>query len=415
MNSKGKPGTAASAWAWVVAWSLLIFATIPLARTLQKAIRENFGKETFLAIVLICVAIATLALLRSLWRRRRMSVARLLTVIGVAMAYGIYSLALASNPEEALHFVEYAALGVFCHRAWRYHCQSPLVYLLAALTGGLVGIMDEGIQWATPSRVWDLRDIGINLVGASLIQIAIAADRDQPLRFNDIKPKDIRLLVSTLLVFSLLLGMSLMNTPDNSRWLRANLPFGQQIIAEGKVMVEYGHLYASPGLNQFRSRLGPDELANTDQQRAVEVGALLRDSIDKDYGKFLIRYSPTSDPFAHEARVHLFSRDRNLSKGYDETTKQIIDLDRLSIAWRENLILEGWFPETLKASGLQWAPSLSEFAQTNQDPDYWHDSAVSQHLFTHISKSKLRAIIISIWLSLAGILIFLFWLEKKKA
>ena len=42
--SRGAPGRD---WALVVAWSLAIFATIPLARTLEGFVRESLGQAAF--------------------------------------------------------------------------------------------------------------------------------------------------------------------------------------------------------------------------------------------------------------------------------------------------------------------------------------------------------------------------------
>ena len=44
--------------------------------------------------------------------------------------------ACASNPEEAVHFIQYGALGVLLFRAFSHRMRDPMIYLAAALARG---------------------------------------------------------------------------------------------------------------------------------------------------------------------------------------------------------------------------------------------------------------------------------------
>lgn len=48
------------------------------------------------------------------------------------------------------------------------------IYLAAALVRGIIGIMDEAIQWATPRRYWILTDIWRDFFATALALVGIA-------------------------------------------------------------------------------------------------------------------------------------------------------------------------------------------------------------------------------------------------
>ena len=48
------------------------------------------------------------------------------------------------------------------------------IYLAAALVRGIIGIMDEAIQWATPRRYWILTDIWRDFFATALVMVVIA-------------------------------------------------------------------------------------------------------------------------------------------------------------------------------------------------------------------------------------------------
>ena len=87
----------------------------------------------------------------------------LLSVAAVSLGY---TLELGEkSPEEALHFIQYGVLGVLVYRALAHRRHDTSIYIAAALICGILGIIDEVIQWLTPRRYWSLRDIWINFFG----------------------------------------------------------------------------------------------------------------------------------------------------------------------------------------------------------------------------------------------------------
>ena len=252
-----------ASWFQVALWAGVIFATIPLARALERAVRNAWGEEAFLYAVAFAL-VATFAWTSWHLRRTGMSTGRWVWLAAVALVYGGYTYSLRRNPVEAIHFVEYGVLGVLAFRALSHRTRDLTVYLSAALLGGMVGILDEAIQWATPDRIWDLRDIWFNFVGAALVQIAIVAGIRPALIARRVSAGGVRTLCRIAAGGVLLLGASLLNTPERIGWYAVRIP-GLGFLGEGSdLMLEYGHLYEIKEVGRFRSRFSAEKLAETD-------------------------------------------------------------------------------------------------------------------------------------------------------
>ena len=286
-------------WLGVVLWSLLIFATIPLARAIEGVVVDAWGKQFFLYAVLIVIGAATVATFRYLRSLGTISAMRGVLLGGVGLAFGAYTFSLRHNAVEAVHFVEYGVLGLLAFRALTHRMHDSAIYLAAACVAGIVGILDEGIQWATPKRVWDILDIWRNFFGAALVLVGIAAGIRPPLIGDRPSPASVRLSCRLAAGAVLLLGASLLNTPARIGWYSERVPGLAFLRESSDVMLEYGHLYTDPEIGLFRSRFPPDELRRVDEERGAEVGPVLARYPEDAYGEFLarsIRRSPTPSP-----------------------------------------------------------------------------------------------------------------------
>jgi hypothetical protein len=118
---------------------------------------------------------AAVALARRL-ARRRAPLAAWLAVAAVAVVAAVTTARLRSARLERTHLPEY---GVAAALAWR--ALVPLVpgrlarYVAAAVLGAAIGWGDEFLQAVTPGRYYDLRDVGLNALGAVLGVIVLAA------------------------------------------------------------------------------------------------------------------------------------------------------------------------------------------------------------------------------------------------
>jgi integral membrane sensor domain MASE1 len=97
---------------------------------------------------------------------------------GAAATYVVAFSWLRSAHLERTHLPEY---GVAAWLSWR--ALHPLVphafagYAAAAVLAAAIGYVDELIQWVLPGRVYDLRDVAMNALGAVLGALLLAALR----------------------------------------------------------------------------------------------------------------------------------------------------------------------------------------------------------------------------------------------
>jgi hypothetical protein len=192
------------------------------------------------------------------------------------------------------------------------------------------------------------------------------------------------------------LALCLANTPPRVEWLVERVPALTFLRTNPDVMAEYGHLYRDPGIGVFRSRFDPTELDRLDRERGAEVAALLDRYPDHLYESFLARFTPVTDPFVHEARVHLWSRDRNADQALAAS-----DPAAATVAWRENLILEGSFGRCLAHSRSAWDPPRRAALANLHDPVLPFESKVAEHLITALSEGQVRGLLVA---ALLGVL-----------
>jgi hypothetical protein len=148
-------------------------------------------------------------------------------------------------------------------------------------------------------------------------------------------------------------------------------------------MLEYGYLYNDPSIGVFRSRLSPEELKRADRERGKEAAKILDHFKDRNrYQEFLETYTPITDPFLHEARVHLFRRDEYFSASNKFKHDQEKYAWHLNIAYRENQIMEDYFPNLLRHSTYVWSDEDIALVKKYVLEDEIYDSKVSWWLIT---------------------------------
>ncbi len=378
-------------WLPVVAWTLFIYATIPLARTVAVWVTEHWTRAVFSWAAYAIVAIGLLLAIRQ-FRQRAVPVARgqwiTLGLLAALFAWGAWYLR--ANAEEAMHLPQYGVLSLLLYRAFSRRYRDRAAYACAALLGSSLGIFDEVIQWAVPRRFFEFRDIIINVLSVLLIQAALAASLATRYRSVRAGFASARTAWGLAALVLLLLLSCFSNTPEVWQPLRSHWP-KLQIFEEP--MVQYGHRIHDPEVGWFKSRLTAEQLREADQQRAEEAGKILRRfGHEVWYGAFLAEYSPMQDPYLHELRVRLFRRDRyaylaRITRGAPEKRKEL-----LSIAFTEQRLLENWYPHTLRTSGMDWpialrARAAAAAASSGERPA----SAVSRGLLTRFTKPQAQA------------------------
>ncbi|MBF0272245.1 MAG: VanZ family protein [Magnetococcales bacterium] len=149
-------------WALVAGYMLTIYLTLPLTPLVSQAAFKLIGKrETglIISIVLLCILIGVVWIMF-----RRIHAARRFTALLPFMAIlGVASYM--DNPVERVHLLEYGILAFLVFRAMGQPSGMGLLWCYLAVV--MAGFSDETIQWILPNRYFDLRDVGMNGVGAA--------------------------------------------------------------------------------------------------------------------------------------------------------------------------------------------------------------------------------------------------------
>jgi hypothetical protein len=356
-----------------------------------RFVREQWGSEAFTYGVAAAIVLAASAALYA--TRGRWSLSSCVWLLGLAglLIYLTFGLA-DGSAEEAVHYVQYGVLSVLLFRAFSHRIRDVSVYAAATIAGTLVGMIDETVQWLTPGRFFDLRDIWLNFTAVALVQVGLAAGVRPGLISGVPGWSSLRRLCYLAAVTLGYLGLCLQNTPERIAWYATNVPGLGFIDPDQSIMVEYGHLHGDAATVHFRSRLTAEELRRSSRERAEDGGRILdRYRTREQYPKFLEVYSPLADPFLHEARVHLFRRDMHMGWAMDAEEG---DAQRrhFATAYWENRILQDYFGEVLRASSYEWSSQQEAAARDGADISDPHDSWVSRHLIVAFSPRELAVL-----------------------
>ncbi len=375
-------------------WVALVYATIPLVRVFQRwfLARYDIGwiMVGLLAVMAAILGITGLWLVRS---TRRPSPLDLLVTVAVAIIAVWWAWELRSIPEEAIHLLEYGILMVLVYRAMRPAEPDLGILIAAVLLTTLMSTVDEIIQWITPKRFWDYGDIAINGGAAALAAVAVWRLDSGPWR----RPpaSSIRLVLRLAVALLVLFTLCLANTPDPVARYVSRVPF-LDFLSQRNEMAEYGHLHVIPAIGAFKSRLQQAELVEEDRRRGTEVATIIDQYPGKDYWKFVKEHLGFRDPLLYESRVHIFSRNRHIRQARESAPGSPSERFHLTVAYRENQVLERFFRTTLHHSVFSLPESMSATLETAHDPDQAFVSKTGSHLITRFSEPALRSILLSL-------------------
>ncbi len=391
-------------WTWVAVWTLFIYYTITRAREIQALVADSVGREWFSYSVFLVIAAGCVWAVRSLIRsgiqiRRTQG----LWLAAVALVFVGWTWHLKKgSPEEALHFVEYGVLAVLLFRAFSHSVRDPAVYVCCAMVGCGLGTVDEIIQWITPRRYFDYRDILLNVSACALVLAGIGKGLCPAyIRSGFTRRSVFQACVMGWLALGLLM-LCLFNTPGARNAYEDRFPWISDVLRHTKSMTEFGYLYDDPDYGLFRSRLTLETLRSQDEERAAEAGSILDKYHDRKlYADFLERYPEFVDPFLHEVRVHLHRRDH-----YRYRAVELRDKDpdsaryHSTVAYCENGLVERYWPRTMSNTLFRLKPATVAGLKADRDPGLAYESAVSAGLITWSTPRKMLG-----W----GGLVFLLW------
>jgi len=176
-----------------------------------------------------------------------------------------------------------------------------------------------------------------------------------------------RYLIAVALVFAILFSL----TPQLNNKLASSFSFFK-FLANPEPITEYGYKVFHPDIGGFFSRYEESKLLQYDQDHGKEAARVLNSHYRTSYKKFLEMYAPGNAPFIHEMRVHIFRRDRYFQDR------------RLFVAYKENLILENFFANSLKLSTYKWQGDEQQqcLEQLGDQKDEFYVSPVSGNVIT---------------------------------
>jgi len=155
----------------VLAW---IFATLGPAYALAAELRERNLLRVTVALILLLL----MAVIAWRWLKQRPGWDEIGVAIGV-MAIYLWTLARVESPEERTHLIEYSLVAILIYQALverrRNGRKVPYPAVLAFAATALLGWLDEGIQAMLPNRVYDIRDVGFNVLAALMAIVATLA------------------------------------------------------------------------------------------------------------------------------------------------------------------------------------------------------------------------------------------------
>lgn len=391
------------AWLWATLFTLGIYVTVPFARVVSAFVGARWGREIFRDVVLLVIALGAGAAILALRRVRLARRRNYLWLVLVGMGFAYFTMGMQASPEESLHFVEYGVLGFLLFRALSFRTRDDGIYIAAALIGAIAGAFDEVIQWFTPRRVFDFRDIGFNMWAGVLTQFAIAKGFEPPHIEPGVRPATFRRICATGAGLVVLLWACLANTPEWTERIVRWFPRLEFVRHKASAMSDYGYRHEIPGIGVFYSRFTLDELRRLDRERADESARVLNAYHDpRKYGDFLTTYTPVTDPFLHEARVHLFRRDhyRAVAPKYSANPQQYAL--HVTIAYREHQFMAEFFPETLARSWYRLRETDVEAMRREMDASLSYESAVSDNLITRLTAWQVNAAMASLLVVLAA-------------
>lgn len=154
-----------------------IYSTLGLAGTLAETLREyellEVSSLVLFAMFLLGATIFTLGI------RLRPRGAEIAVLLGITFVCLLLFLRTTVSPAERTHLMEYGVLGVFVHEALVERASQgrrvPVPAVVAVVLTAALGVVDEGIQWLLPNRVFDPVDMLFNFLAATTSVAAVVA------------------------------------------------------------------------------------------------------------------------------------------------------------------------------------------------------------------------------------------------
>jgi VanZ family protein len=372
---KASPGRIALAWALLLVYVGFIYATLSSVPNFRDTLAQKYGDAAFSTLTYLGAALLILPVLGVMIFRNRErtnlaygSLIAVLLLLRHAMRNWI------SIPVEQIHFVEYALVGFLCYNALRCHLRGWALMLEALLLGYFFGMVDECIQGHLSNRVGAQSDMFWNglavIMGLWVVAMCL-------------KPRWIRGR-SGLRELKVILLLTALILPIQGYFNSSIAQFGY-LIHDAEIGVE------------FRSRLKAEEIPRYTngldffKREVIPKAGVVRTNI---------LLSQLHDKIHEEALVHGFRREAYREK-------------RPYVAYKENLIIDKYFPQFIAGTRLVWnTVQIEKFRSSLGDSTaVTYRSPVAEHLITKFGERAMWTAIILLEIGLAASL----WVTREKS
>jgi hypothetical protein len=163
---------------WILAGlvTLGIYSTAVVARSISTILRSAGMLEAVFAVGVLLVLGTVIVFAFT----RGAGGPEVAVVLGVAAVYLLLFVRI-EIPEERTHLIEYGVVAMLLLEALKERASQgasvPMPAVTAMLATVVAGAVDEGIQWAVPNRVFDLRDVGFNALAGAMAVLSVLAVR----------------------------------------------------------------------------------------------------------------------------------------------------------------------------------------------------------------------------------------------
>lgn len=155
-------------WTAIAIYSGIIYATLSIVSKIRKFLSEKYGPNVFDTIYWVFGVIAVVFIFFFLRKFRGKQLLQKLLIFLVFVGIYAYYLSGMKYPVERIHFLEYGILGSLIYFAMTRHIHHWFAVIFSMHVVYWIGLGDEAIQWALPSRVGEIRDSVINLFSGAL-------------------------------------------------------------------------------------------------------------------------------------------------------------------------------------------------------------------------------------------------------
>jgi VanZ family protein len=156
-------------WAGVLVYVILLYSFLGAAPDIWKSIDSFLGGGGVPAIYLVGALSVFLLLWYMIFVKKDRSFNSYFRFFLFMWCYFVL-FNLAVYPAEKMHVIEYTLLSILIYKAFKVDINpySLTLYLYGGFIAFLVGVGDEFIQRVLPNRVFDARDIAINIASSAL-------------------------------------------------------------------------------------------------------------------------------------------------------------------------------------------------------------------------------------------------------